>query len=249
MRFENKVVFITGAGGYIGGETAYMFGQEGARVAVCDINQATVDKTVRRIQQAGGTAMGVVADVTNSASVDSAVARTVERFGRLDVMVHVAGGSARKKSHPLIEQTDDVIQEVIGINLFGAIYASRAAARAMVAQGQGGRIINFSSIVAENGLRGCVDYAAAKGGVISMTRSLAKELAPYKITVNSVAPGLVQRPEETYDVVNTNFLGEKCTAADVGHVVLFLASSEAHFITGQTYAIDGGRGLAMKGSD
>ena len=166
MRFENKVVFITGAGGYIGGETAYMFGQEGASVAVCDINQATVDKTVLRIQQAGGTAMGVVADVTNSASVDSAVARTVERFGRLDVMVHVAGGSARKKSHPLIEQTDDVIQEVIGINLFGAIYASRAAARAMVAQGQGGRIINFSSIVAENGLRGCVDYAAAKGGVI-----------------------------------------------------------------------------------
>ena len=164
-------------------------------------------------------------------------------------MVHAAGGSARGKMAPLIEQTDDVLESVLQINLFGALYASRAAAREMVRQGRGGRIINISSVVALNGLRGCVDYAASKGGIIAMTRSLCKELAEYGITVNTVAPGIVQRPGETNDAVHTNFLGVRCTAEDVANVILFLASEDARFVTGQTYAVDGGRGLAMKGSD
>lgn len=249
MRFENKTAFITGGGGYIGGTTARMLAAEGAAVAVCDINEESVTGTVNAIREAGGRAIGIVADVTRSASVDKAVAQTVAELGRVDIMVHVAGGSARGDMHDLVEQSDEVIERVIGINMFGGIWSSRACAREMIRQGQGGRIINISSVVAVNGLRGCVEYGASKGGLIAMSRGLAKELAPYGITVNTVAPGIVQRPGETNEAVKTNFLGVKCTAEDVANVILFLASEEARFVTGQTYVVDGGRGLAMKGTD
>lgn len=256
-----KVAFITGAGGYIGSEVALTLAKRGVAVAVCDINDETVQKTVDMIKEIGGEAFGRVMDVTDSADVDAAVAETVEKFGRLDIMVHVAGGSARiagpdvKYAH-LVDREDFVIEKVLQVNLLGAFWASRAAARQMIKQGEGGRIINFSSAVGFNGLKGCVDYAASKGGIMSMTRALAKELGEYKITVNSVAPGIVCRPEVDTEsesghhyAYETNFLGEKCTAEDIANLVEFLASDKARFITGQTYVCDGGRSLSMKGTD
>ena len=256
-----KVAFITGAGGYIGSEVALTLAKGGAAVAVCDINEETVQKTVDRIKEIGGEAFGRVMDVTDSADVDAAVEETVEKFGRLDIMVHVAGGSARiagpdvNYAH-LVDREDYVIEKVLQVNLFGAFWASRATARVMIKQGEGGRIINFSSTVGFNGLKGCVDYAASKGGVISMTRALAKELGEYKITVNSVAPGVVCRPEVDTESENgrhyaygTNLLGEKCTAEDIASLVEFLVSDKARFITGKTYVCDGGRALSMKGTD
>lgn len=252
-----KVAFITGAGGYIGGETAYTLAKSGIAVAVCDINEESVVKTVERITQDGGTAKGYIADVTDSASIDSAINRAAEEFGRLDIMVHIAGGSARvagngAKYLPLVQQSDYVIDRVLKVNLYGAFYASRAAARIMIKQGEGGKIINFSSAVGINGLKNCTDYAAAKGGVMSLTKALAKELGPHKINVNSVAPGIVMRPEEKGGddrALKTNLLGKKCTATDIANLVAFLVSDNAGFITGQTYVIDGGRTLSMKGTD
>lgn len=256
-----KVAFITGAGGYIGSETACTLAKSGICVAVCDINAETVQRTVDRITEAGGTARGYTFDVTDSKDVDRVVDEIVKDFGRLDIMVHVAGGSARiagpeAKYAPLVEQEDYVIDRVLKVNLYGAFWASRAAARVMIRQGEGGRIINFSSAVGLNGLSGCVDYAASKGGVISLTKALAKELGPHKINVNSVAPGVVCRPEvdTTTDhgwhyAYETNLLGEKCTAQDVAGLVEFLTSEKARFITGQIYVIDGGRSLSMKGTD
>jgi len=256
-----KVALITGAGGFIGSETARTLAKDGVAIAVCDINRTTVDACVESILALGGEAFGRVTDVTDAADMEAAVAETVERFGRLDIMVHVAGGSARIAGpgfglKPLVDREDFVIDRVLKVNLYGAFYASRAAARAMIRQGQGGRIINFASAVGVNGLAGSADYAAAKGGVMAMTKALAKELGQYKITVNAVAPGVVCRddvddttPEGHAYAYDTNFLNEKCTAADIANLVEFLASDKARFITGQTYICDGGRSLAMKGTD
>ena len=254
---KNKVAFITGAGGYIGGEVAVTLARNGAEVAVCDINETAIANTVKRIEDEGGTAKGYVFDVTDSKSVDETVQKIVADFGRLDIMVHVAGGSARiagkdARYVPLVEQEDYVIDTVLKVNLYGAFWASRAAARVMIKQGEGGKIINFSSAVGLNGLVSCADYAASKGGVISLTKALAKELGPHKINVNSVAPGIVQRPGEDGDyhrTYETNLLGEKCLATDIADLVEFLVSDKARFITGQTYVCDGGRTLSMKGTD
>ena len=252
-----KVAFITGAGGYIGGEVAMTLSRDGAKIAVCDINEAAVNATVNKIIEAGGEARGYVADVTDSKSIDDAMKLAACELGGLDIMVHVAGGSARiagkdAKYRPLIEQEDYVIDRVLKVNLYGAIWASRAAGRIMKEQGRGGRIINFSSAVGLMGLVGCTDYATSKGGVMSLTKSLAKELGPYGITVNDVAPGIVMRPEEgdnTDRATKTNVFGRKCTATDIAELVAFLASDRADFITGQTHVCDGGRTLSMKGSD
>lgn len=257
----NKVAFITGAGGYIGSETAVTLAKQGIKIAVCDINSQTIQNTVNRITENGGTAKGYVFDVTDAKDVDRVVDEIVKDFGRLDIMVHIAGGSARiagkdAKYLPLVEQEDYVIDNVLKINLYGAFWASRAAARIMIKQGEGGKIINFSSAVGLNGLKTCCDYAASKGGVISLTKALAKELGPYKINVNSVAPGVVCRPDVDtttehgrHYAYETNLLGEKCTAEDIANLVEFLVSDKARFITGQIYVCDGGRSLSMKGTD
>ena len=253
----SKVAFITGGGGYIGSEVAATLAREGVSVAVCDINEASVNRTVEAILKEGGVAKGYVADVTESASIDAAINEAAETLGGLDIMVHVAGGSARiagpeARYVHLVDQEDYVIDRVLKVNLYGAFWASRAAARIMIKQGRGGRIINFSSAVGLNGLKTCVDYAASKGGVISMTKALAKELGPHKITVNSVAPGIVMRPEENEGperAYGTNLLAEKCYATDIADMVAYLASEKARFITGQTMVVDGGRSLSMKGTD
>ncbi len=250
-----KTAFITGAGGYIGTQTAITLAREGINIAVCDISEKSVRSTVDKVNAMGGNAKGYVSDVTDSTAIEYAIRKAAADFGGLDIMIHIAGGSARiagGKYVPLVEQDENVIDRVLKVNLYGAIWTNRAAAKIMIKQGRGGKIINFASAVGINGLSTCSDYAASKGGVMSLTKSLAKELGPYKINVNAVAPGVVMRPEEgndDYRATKTNLLGEKCTAEDIANLVAFLASDKARFITGQTYVCDGGRTLSMKGTD
>lgn len=251
----NKTAFITGAGGYIGTQTAITLAKEGINIAVCDISEKLVQAAVDKVNAMGGKAIGYVSDVTDSKKIESAIQKAAEDFGGLDIMVHIAGGSARIAGGsyvPLTEQDESVIDRVLKVNLYGAFWASRAAAKIMIKQGRGGKIINFASAVGINGLANCCDYAASKGGIMSLTKSLAKELGRYKINVNAVAPGVVMRPEEGNSsdrATKTNLLGEKCTAEDIAYLVAFLASDKARFITGQTYICDGGRTLSMKGTD
>lgn len=252
---NGKVAFITGGGGYIGGETAFNFAQGGAAVAICDVNKDALKRVEERLAFIGAKVKTYIIDVTDSENVNSVVAEVIKDFGRIDISVHVAGGSARIAGPDvfahLINQKDFVIDKVLKVNLYGALYVARAVGKYMVENKVKGRIISFSSVVGINGLIGCSDYAAAKAGVSAFTRSFAKEVGPYGITANCVAPGIVQRPNEGVEeyAYKTNFLHEKCLATDVANLVRFLVSDEAHFITGQTYVIDGGRGLAMKGSD
>lgn len=245
-----KTAFITGAGGYIGSQTALTLAKEGANIAVCDINRTAAENTVQKIKAMGANAKRYVCDVSDSRDIEAAMDKAVTDFGSPDIMVHVAGGSARIAGGayvPLTEQQDSVIDKVIKVNLYGAIWA-----RIMIKQGTGGKILNFASAVGINGLQTCCDYAAAKGGVMSLTKSLAKELGQYRINVNAVAPGIVMRPEEDSGsdrALKINYLGEKCIADDIADLAAFLVSDKAKFITGQIYVCDGGRTLAMKGSD
>ena len=245
-----KVVFITGAGGYLGGDIARRFAAQGMKVAACDINEGSMEKLVADITAAGGTVKTYPLNIRNSAEVDAAVEDAVKTFGRLDIMIHAAGGSERNRAATLDKLPDEVIEDIIGVNLMGAFWASRAAARVMIAQGEGGKIINFASAVALCGLAQRTSYAASKGGVISLTRSLAKELGPHQINVNAVAPGIVLRPDQSdAPAKTTNVFGRKCLAEDITDLVEFLCSDKASYITGQTYVIDGGRSLSMKGTD
>ncbi len=265
---NKKVAFVTGAGGYIGSETARQLAAAGYAIAAFDINAETAQKIADEITAAGGTARAYAIDVADPDNVNEAFGKAYDDLGGIYAMIHVAGGSARiagkgTEYRLLHEQEVRVIKTVIDVNLMGAIYTDRAAINLMLKmkpekvegrerQPHRGKIIDFSSTVGVNGLAWCTEYAAAKAGVLGLVKSLAKEVGQYKINVNSVAPGVVSRPAEgnsdAYEC-KTNFLGEKCLASDVAALVKFLVSEEADFITGQTYIVDGGRSLAMKGTD
>lgn len=248
VKLQDRVAFITGGGGYIGYHTALRLASDGARIAVCDISREAVERAVSGIASSGGDAFGVVADVADPQSIDDAVQQTIDLLGRIDILVHAAGGSARSRIKDLVDQTDDVIREIIGVNLLGGIFCARAAARNMI-QNKSGRIICVASTNGVMGNKGLVEYSASKGGLIAMTRALAKEIGQYGITVNCVSPGLVPRPDEYHDASHTNVLRVTPTAGDLVGLIAFLASDEASFITGQNYIVDGGRSIALKGTD
>lgn len=245
-----KVAFVTGAGGYLGGDIARRFAQNGIKVALCDVNKEAMDKAVEEITAEGGVARAYVADMRSSKEVDEAINTAARELGGLHILVHAAGGSERSRAKLLVDLPDEVIEDMIGVNLMGAFWSNRAAARIMIAQGEGGKIINFASAVGINGLEKRTGYSASKGGVMSLVRSLAKELGPYQINVNAVAPGIVLRDDQNQaNALTTNVFGRKCVAKDITNLVEFLASDKASYITGQTYVIDGGRSLSMKGTD
>ena len=191
-----KVAFVTGAGGYLGGDIARRFAKNGMKVALCDINKEALDRAVAEITAEGGIARAYVANMCSSKEVDDAVNAAAADLGGMHVLVHAAGGSERSKAKLLVDLEDEVIEEMIGVNLMGAFWSNRAAARIMIAQGEGGKIINFASAVGLNGLKKRTGYAASKGGVMSLVKSLAKELGPHQINVNAVAPGIVLRDDQ-----------------------------------------------------
>ena len=257
FELTDKVAIITGAGGFIGRETALTFVKQGAKVALCDIDENTLKSIGEEIRAIGGECKEYLLDVTDSKQIDSVVEDVKNHFGSVDISVHVAGGSARiaggrSAQVALVDQKDEVLDKVLKVNLYGAMYLARACAREMIKQCKGGRIISFSSVVGVNGLWSCSDYAAAKAGVSAMSKSLAKEVGKFGITVNCIAPGVVARPDQADDdhyTKSTNYLSKQCTAKDIANLAVFMASEEAGFITGQTYIIDGGRCLANKGND
>lgn len=251
MKLKNQIAIVTGGGGAIGGAIARQLASEGAEVVLFDIRAEFAAKNAAPIIKAGGVAESVGLDITNADEVSTAVEDVVSRHGRIDILVNCAGGSARGKMKLFHEQSLDVVREVLAVNLYGALYCIHAVARHMVAA-RSGRVVNIGSAVAVQGLGRCVDYSASKGGIISATRSLAKELGPFGITVNCVSPGQVPRehPADPEAFARRHsFLNRVCTPDDIAGLSLFLTLPEAGFITGQNHIVDGGRSLAMQGSD
>ncbi len=247
MRFENQVAVITGGGNGMGRATALRFAKEGAHVVVADIESESAARVADEIRALGGDALAVYADVSQRESVQEMIARAVEKFQRIDILCAIAGIAG---GIPFLEMDDARWNRMLGVNLTGVFLCGQIAARQMVKQGTGGKIVNMSST---NGLVGEADFAhynAAKFGVVGLTMTMAIELAPHNIRVNAVCPGLIRtRLSEDY-VADPAFaadykkkipMGRFASADEVAGSFLFLASDDASFITGTTLVVDGGQ--------
>ncbi len=240
MDFANKTAIVTGSARGIGRVIAEALAKQHANVVISDLDQSAVDIVVSEI---GGTAFGVQANVTKSAEVESLFEKTIERFGRIDILVNNAGITRDALMIRMDEKDWDM---VLDINLKGAFLVTKAAARIMMKQ-RYGRIVNISSVIGLGGNAGQANYAASKAGLIGLTKSAAKELCTRGITVNAVAPGFIETemtarmPEAARQAILSQVLiNRPGTPLDVAQAVLFLASDEASYITGQVLAIDGG---------
>ena len=247
MRFEGKTVLITGGSRGIGRSCVVRFAAEGARVVfVYQQNQAAAEALVAEVAQKGGNVRAVQGDVRDSALAHQLVDGLVEEFGRLDVLVNSAG---IVRDGLLGSMTAEQWRDVIDTNLGGTYNYCHAATQYMLMQRRGS-IVNLSSTAAEFAARGQVNYAASKGGIDSLTRGLAKELAQRKVRVNAVAPGMIATDmsqavrslagDRLKEIIPMKRIGEP---DEIAGVVAFLASDDASYITGQILRVDGGLSL------
>ena len=248
MTNEGKIAIVTGAAGWIGSAIARRLAADGATVVVCDVRLEPAEQVASAIVADGGQALAIETDVRSVPSIEAMVASVVERFGRVDQLVNVAGGSARERASTVHGLSEAVIREIIEMNLYGTIFCCRAVISHMIAAGSG-RIVNIASTLASSPQAQHADYCAAKAGVLGFSRALAIEAAPHNVFVNCVSPGLVPRPGTPADYVPaTNYLGRCAAPETVAQVVAFLLADTTDFVVGQNYVVDGGWGLGLKGT-
>ena len=243
MRLQGKVAIVTGSSRGIGKETLLKFAKEGAKVVVCDINLESCQEVAEEAKALGAEAMAFKVDVTNRAEIDDMVAKVKAAWGRIDVLVNNAGITADAM---LKKMTEDMFDRVININLKGVYNCAQAVLETMTEQNSG-VILNATSVVGLYGNVGQTNYAAAKWGVIGMTKTWAKELGRKGIRVNAVAPGFIRTPmTENMKPEVLKMMEEKTPmqrlgeSEDIANAYLFLASDEAAYITGTVLSVDGG---------
>ncbi|MBU1862524.1 MAG: 3-oxoacyl-[acyl-carrier-protein] reductase [Candidatus Omnitrophica bacterium] len=243
MNLQDKIVLVTGGAQGIGKEIALTLADAGAHVAVCDVNETSLDSTVSEIKKKGRDALGMKANVTNVKDVEEVIRKILDKYQRIDILVNNAGIT---RDNLLVRMSEEDWDLVLSVNLKGVFLFSKAVARPMMKQ-RAGCIINIASIIGIMGNAGQANYAASKGGVIALTKTMAKELAKRNITVNAIAPGFIKTAmtDKLTDEVKSEMmkmipLGRLGEPKDVARVVLFLASENASYITGQVITIDGG---------
>jgi meso-butanediol dehydrogenase / (S,S)-butanediol dehydrogenase / diacetyl reductase len=249
MRLKDKVCIITGGGSGIGRASALVFAQEGARLAIADKRAASAENVVAECTRKGAEAIAVEVDVANAAAVERMVARTLEKFGRLDVLVNNAGYGI---TGSVVETDPDAWDALIAVNVRGVFLCSKYAIPAMKRSG-GGAIVNTASVVAAVGIANRAAYCASKGAVAALTRAIAVDHVADGIRCNAVAPGTIDTPyfdeilKKSADpeavrkaLAARQLLGRLGTPEEIAAGILFLASDESRFATGTILTIDGG---------
>jgi NAD(P)-dependent dehydrogenase (short-subunit alcohol dehydrogenase family) len=245
-RLADKVAYITGAGTGIGRCTAELFAREGARVVIADINKSTGEETAHRVATAGGEAIAIHTDVREAEILQASIRQAVAHFGRLDVLHNNAGGSTLQDAN-VIDAPIEEFWRAITLDLYGTFLGCRFGIPELIRSG-GGSVINMASNVALMGFPGRDCYTAAKGGIASLTRSLAVEFAPQKVRVNAIAPS-VTRTERVIELMAGNAEVRKVADAhllglgepmDVAYAALYLASDESRVTTGSILPVDSG---------
>ena len=245
LNLSGKVAIVTGGGQGCGKAYCLVFAEEDVRVVVVDINAETAQQTAREIQDKGGNALAIKADVSNWVDVSNMVKKALEEFGQIDILVNNAGirGMA-----PVEDMPDELWDRDINVNLRGVFYCTKAVARHMKER-RYGKIINQSSKAGVEGHpSGGSAYAAAKAGVLGFTRSMARELGPFNINVNAIAPTVIRTPfmaklpkKVVEDMEKATPFGRIAEIEDFTGLVLFLASDRSSYITAQTIIVDGGQ--------
>lgn len=243
MRLKDKVAIITGGANGIGAKTAEIFAQEGARVVVADFARESGEKVVAKLKENGAQALFVKVDVADFSSVQQLIDKTLDEFKQIDILVNNAGITA---DGFLVKMDDNAWDRVIDVNLKGVFNCGKAAAKVMMDQGKG-VILNATSVVGLYGNIGQSNYAASKFGVIGLTKTWAKELAPRGVRVNAVAPGYTMTammdtvPEKLLDAFKEKTpLKRMGEPEDVAYAYLYLASDEASYVNGEILSVDGG---------
>ncbi len=248
VKLSNQVAIVTGAGRNIGEEISKTLASAGAKVAVIDLDKGRGERVAAEIVKAGGEAAAFVANVAVEADISGAITAVVKRWGRVDILINNAAISDNKS---ILDITKEQWDAVIAVTLTGPFLMSQHAARQMVAQGSGGKIVNVGSTSDFFGRSRAVAYAAAKGGVANLTRAMAVQLAPYKIRVNGVVPNKIGSPvgKDEFDPTRPvmNLVGRPGMPLDMARAVLFLVSDDSDFITGNMLFVDGGVSAMMVG--
>jgi meso-butanediol dehydrogenase/(S,S)-butanediol dehydrogenase/diacetyl reductase len=256
MSVQGKTCIVTGSARGMGKAIGLRLAKDGANVVFADINRAEAESAAAEAEKLGLRALGLGVDVGDRGQIQQLVARTVSEFGRLDVIFNNAGVN---HVQPFMETTEENWNRIMRVNALGVLIGTQEAAKQMIAQGSGGKIVNTASIAGRQGYPNVAPYCASKFAVISLTQSAARELAKHKITVNGFAPGVVDTPlweqidREHIETGETtkpgeamrNFaagilLGRVATPDDITGLAYFLASPASDYITGQTIIVDGG---------
>jgi 3-oxoacyl-[acyl-carrier protein] reductase len=249
MKLKDKVVLITGGGSGLGREMGLTFAREGAKVGVNDIRPESAQNVVTEIERAGGKARPFVADVSSSAAVRKMFADFIAAFGTIDILINNAGiGRTRDSSEviPTYEKTDEDWRKMLATHLDSTFFCTREALKVMIPK-QSGRIINLGSVAGTTGLPFASDYCAAKGGIISFTKSVAREVVMMGILVNCIAPGFIDTPMTAF--IEGEFrkqleamtpMGRFGEPGDIAAAALFLACEDSKFMVGQVISPNGG---------